>query len=582
MCGIFGFSQLAKKDLETAHAALHTLTPRGPDGWGFELENDVYCGHRRLSILDLSENGRQPMFANGVYLTVNGELYDFFTLRDELKEKHGVKFKSTSDSEVLLYGYIHWGMEALMERIDGIFALMIYDTNKQQILLARDHAGIKPLYYSLMDGKLGWASELKALEKFHGKENLSIDYTAVYDFLSYGTVPSPKSLYQDIHKLEPAHYAVFDLNTKELTKHKYWDIPVDRSITDELEAKKLIQQTIHTAVEEQMVADVTLGAFLSGGVDSSIVCYEALQLRDNLITCSIRFDDPAVDESRFSQKVADVIGSQHIIDDMNHNLVNDNFEMLRTLFDEPFADTSAFPTYAVSALAKKHMTVVLTGDGGDELFGGYNNYQQWFQKLTPALGFLFPFRGLVSWFKNHTHGKLHNLFRKIEIFTILCPMERQIRLRGGLLKTDTFKKAFRKKHNIPETYDDTWYLKQFYRKDLPLRSRAQYMDFHTTMTDTILAKVDRTSMNVAVEARTPLLSKKVIETAWKISEDLLYKDGELKSILKATYADKLPHECLYRSKQGFSLGKAKQADKLHFDETPLWVRLLQQLYPEVL
>lgn len=582
MCGIFGYSYLQKNELDKAHSALHTITHRGPDGWGYILENNVYCGHRRLSILDLSENGKQPMEHNGVYLTVNGEIYDFQKLRSELEKDYKIKFKSSSDSEVILHGYINWGIDKLLERIDGIFALSIYDSNIDEIFIARDHAGIKPLYYSLIDGNLGWASELKALEEFHGKENLAIDYTAIYDFLSYFCIPSPKSMYENIHKLEGGYYASFNTKTKELTKKQYWDIPVNRGITNVSEAKQLIRKTIHTAVKEQMVADVPLGAFLSGGTDSSIVCYEAMQLTNKLTTCSISFEDKNVDESKYSQQVAEVIKSNHVIDAMNHNLVNQNFDMLRTLFDEPFGDTSAFPTYAVSKLAKKHMTVVLTGDGGDELFGGYNNYQEWFQKLTPALGFLFPIRHIVSWLKNNTKGKIHSFTRKVEIFTILCPMERQIRLRGGLLHTDKFKQEFRKKYNIPENYDDTWYLKQFYRKDLPLRSRAMYMDFKTTMSDSILAKVDRTSMAVAVEARTPLLSKKVIEAAWKISEDVLYIDNELKGVLKSAYVEHLPKNCLYRKKQGFSLGKALAGDKLYRSGKLLPITILEELYPKVL
>ena len=582
MCGIFGVSNIQKNELEKAHSSLHTLTHRGPDGWGYTLENKVYLGHRRLSILDLSENGKQPMEYGGVYLTVNGEIYGFAKLRSELEHKYDVKFKSTTDSEVLLHGYIHWGIDKLLERIDGIFALTIYDSNIDKIFIARDHAGVKPLYYSLINNDLAWASELKALEEFHGKENLAIDYTAIYDFLSYFCIPSPKSLYQNIYKLEAGYYATFDTKTHKLEKTKYWDIPINRSITDIEKAKKLIQISIQDAVREQMVADVPLGAFLSGGTDSSIVCFEATKLTKNLTTCSISFDDDNVDESKYSNKVAKLIYSNHVIDAMNHNLVNENFKLLKDLFDEPFADTSAFPTYMVSELAKKHMTVVLTGDGGDELFGGYNNYNQWFQKLTHKLGFLFPLRPFVSWLKNNTGGVIHQLARKIEIFTILCPMERQIRLRGGLIHTDKYKKQFRKKYNIPENYDDTWYLKQFYREDLSPISRAMYLDFKTGMTDSILTKVDRTSMAVAVEARTPLLSKKVIETAWKISEDILFIDDELKGILKSTYKNDLPADCLYRKKQGFSLGKALKGDKLYRNNKLLPITILETLYPEVL
>ena len=202
MCGIFGVTSLNENALDNAHNALHTLEHRGPDGWDFIHENEVYLGHRRLSILDLSENGKQPMMKDGVYLTVNGEIYNFKELNNILSEKHDVKFKSGSDSETILHGYIHWGIEELLNKIEGMFAFSIYDSTTGEIHIARDHVGIKPLYYSLQNDGFSWGSELKALESFYGKINLNIDYTAVYDFLSYLHVPSPKSLYQNILTLK--------------------------------------------------------------------------------------------------------------------------------------------------------------------------------------------------------------------------------------------------------------------------------------------------------------------------------------------------------------------------------------------
>ncbi|HEX2859837.1 MAG TPA: asparagine synthase (glutamine-hydrolyzing) [Alphaproteobacteria bacterium] len=582
MCGLFGYSNVAKTTLKKAHAALNTLEHRGPDGWSFALEQGVYSGHRRLSILDLSSNGTQPMQAKGVTLTANGEIYNFKELRIELERKHKVKFSSDSDSEVLLHGYICWGIEVLLERIDGMFAFIIHDSINKKIILARDHAGIKPLYYSTIGGDLGWASELKALVSYHGKKNLHIDHTAVYDFLSYLCIPSPKSLYRNIHKLEPAHFATFDLQTGKLHKKRYWNLPVSRNITDEKTAVALVQKTIAASVEEQLVADVPVGTFLSGGVDSSIVSYEASRHVKKLTTCSIGFADASVDETGYALQVSKLIGSRHLTRQMNQSMINKQFGKLREWFDEPFGDASAFPTYQVSALAAENMTVVLTGDGGDELFGGYRHYQEWFQALTPWLGFLFPLRGPVSWLKNNGPRPLRSLFRKAEIFTLLDPLERQIRLRGGLLKTDNFKRKFRKKYNMPENYDELWYVKRFYRPDLPLKSRAMYLDFHTFMHDAILTKVDRTSMAVAIETRVPFLSKAGIASAWQISEKLLFKDGILKGLLKSAYSKKLPHGCLYRQKQGFAVGSTQKTDKLALNGRSLPENILQKLFPELL
>ena len=346
------------------------------------------------------------------------------------------------------------------------------------------------------------------------------------------------------------------------------------------EAKDFIQKAIKDEVKSHLVSDVPVGTFLSGGVDSSIVSYEVSRLIESLTTCSIGFDDARVDESHFARLVAEKIGSNHITKNMDHNAVNENFELLKELYDEPFGDTSAFPAYAVSKLASENMTVVLTGDGADEIFGGYTPYKKWYMALTPWVGFLAPIRPLITFVKNAELGIMSRLARGAEIFAIWDPLERKQRLGGALLKTDTFKKEFRTKYNIPEDYDELWYLKQYYRKDLPLKSRYMYLDFHTTMTDGILCKVDRASMACSIETRVPFLSKRVIEAAWQIDENVLFLDGELKGLLKSMYADKLPTECLYRRKQGFSLGRTQKGDKLHLDGKHLPLRILSELFSE--
>ena len=589
MCGIFGHSNVAPSQLDHAHTALHTLAHRGPNGWSHAHTNNVYLGHRRLSIQDLSANGTQPMESQGVYLTANGEIYNFQELREELKQKHGAVFRSGSDSEVLLHGYIHWGMDTLLNRIDGMLAMALYDSNSGKIYLARDHAGIKPMYYSTYADNtgtttLGWASELQALTTFHAPQGLEHDMTAVYDFLTYLCIPAPKSLYLNIRKLEAAHVLTFDITTGSTETRRYWSLSTPRTITDDTEARQKIRQAIGTSVDEQLVADVTVGTFLSGGVDSSIISYEAAQRVPQITTCSISFSDPEVDETRYANMVAEQLGTRHITREVSQNLVNEKFEMLRDLFQEPFGDASAFPTYQVCQLASENMTVVLTGDGGDELFGGYRHYGQWFMQYTPWLGFLFPLRGLVSKIKNTAAPQsfVHKLARKLEVFTIVNPLERHVRLRGCLLKSDAFKCRFRQAFSIPEDYDDLWYLRPHYRADLPLKSRAMYLDFHTLMTDSILTKVDRTSMAVAIETRVPLLSKRMCETAWQLAETAIFADGELKGILKAMYADKLPRACLYRKKQGFSIGKAEGADKLALHGKSLPEVLLERLFPELL
>ncbi len=583
MCGIFGLTKLSAAKLEEAHTALHTLAHRGPDGWNFAHHESVYLGHRRLSILDLSANGTQPMVAAGVYLTVNGEIYNFPELRAELERDHGIRFTSNSDSEVLLHGYRCWGWQSLLERVDGMFALALYDSHRQVVLLARDHAGIKPLYYSTLNGQLAWASELKALVKFYGADSLKIDHTAVYDFLSYQYIPAPKSLYQQVFKLPPATALVYSLETQKITTHCYWQLPVGRTQNNPTIAAAQVQQVLTQTVNEQLMADVPLGTFLSGGVDSSIITYEAVQQAQGpLTTCSIGFADAAVDETTYAQSVATLLGTQHVTAQMDQAAVNAQFERLVSLFDEPFGDSSAFPTLQVSALAKQHMTVVLTGDGGDEVFGGYPHYQNRLMALTPWLGFLAPLRPLFSWLKQANFGALSTLARRLEIFSIWNPLERQIRWRGGLLKTDSFKRAYRQAFGISEDYDELWHYRAHDRPDLPWRSRAMYLDFHTVLPDGFLTKVDRASMAVALETRVPFLAKAVLAVAWQQTEAVLFQGGHLKGLLKALYHTRLPHACLYRTKQGFSVGRAKAGDALHLGGKALPEVMLRKLFPQLL
>jgi asparagine synthase (glutamine-hydrolysing) len=583
MCGIFGATGVAERALEAAHTALHTLAHRGPDGWSFMHPDGVYIGHRRLSIVDLSTNGTQPMVAEGVYLTVNGEIYNFPQLRAELERDHGIVFASHSDSEVLLHGYRVWGWQTLLERVDGMFAMALFDSRTRTVVLARDHVGIKPLYYSVRDGQLAWASELKALVAHHGLDTLEIDHTAVYDFLSYLCIPAPKTLYRDVFKLPPATALVFGLDSGTFTTHRYWQWAMTRTVDDAEEAAAMVQDALTNSVCAQLMADVPLGTFLSGGVDSSIISYEAAQLVEGpLTTCSISFGDAAVDETHFAKAVATVIGSHHVTGLMDQAQVTKQFDRLKTLFDEPFGDTSAFPTLQVSALAKQHMTVVLTGDGGDEVFGGYGTYGNRLMALTPWLGVLAPLRPLLSWAKQAKLGRISKLARTLEIFSIVDPLERQIRLRGGVLKMDALKRRFRQAFNIPEDYDELWYVRPFYRPELPWRSRAMWLDFHTFMVDGILTKVDRASMAVAIETRVPFLGKEVLAVAGKLSERVLFQGGHLKGLLKAMYDGRLPHGCLYRKKQGFSVGKAEAGDALHLNGRTLPEVLLQRLWPDLL
>lgn len=583
MCGIFGHTGLKIDQIDQSHSALHTLTHRGPDSWHHETKAEVYLGHRRLSILDLSINGRQPMQANGVYLTVNGEIYNFQALRRELVENYQVEFVSKSDSEILLHGYIHWGIEPLLDKVDGMFALALFDSRDSKIILARDHAGIKPLYYGLINGELSWSSELKALECFYGKSNLTIDKTAVYDFMTYLYVPCPKTLYQNVFKLEPGHFLSYDLAAQRVETKRYWSLDtLERQVVEDANCKAFIQTAVHKAVQEQLVSDVPVGFFLSGGIDSSIICYEASSCIEELLTFTIGNADKSVDEAPFAQMVAERIGAEHHCKVFSSRIADENFPLMRNFYDEPFGDVSALPTNEVCKLAREKVTVVLTGDGGDELFGGYSHYEDAERIFDIASNSKAWIRPIVVALKNHApHRSLAKKAQRYEAKTIDDPIERWAKAKGGILKTDVFKRDWAKKNGIAEDYDDYWYYRKHDNPRLSPKTRAQHLDFHTYLHDSVLTKVDRASMAVGLETRVPFLSKDAIAAAWSVPEHLRYRDGELKGVLKHIYSDSLPAEVLYRRKQGFAVGPIEKTAKLYDRTKNVPRQILRQLFPEV-
>jgi len=551
MCGIFGFTNFKKQNLEKARESLHTLEHRGPDQWNDYFDSSIYMGHQRLSILDLSEHGKQPMLSENkeIIISINGEIYNFLELKKELDTKY--IFKSTSDSEIILYGYIEWGIDKLLEKIDGMYAFSIYDKKEDLLYLARDRVGIKPLYYSTLDNKISWGSELKALIKLYEDSNiLNYDYSAIYDFLTYLYIPTPKSMYQDIYKLEPAHYLKVNVTDNDYKKICYWKLKTE-TCNDNIDiAKTKVYNLVKESIEEQMVADVPVGFFLSGGMDSSTVVALAAQNHNDVNTFSIGFKDKKHDETRFAFLVANMYKTKHNKKILDEDTTKEMFNRIKGWYDEPFGDTSCFPTYIVSKFAKEHSTVVLTGDGGDEIFGGYNWYKR-FENLKqysmPSLRFLkYICQPLKK--QNNIFGKIA---RRVELQFLLDDMELYTKLMGGMLKDEKLK--YRKLWNIDDSYDDYWYFRKFYKKELDLYTRLQYLDFHTYLHDDILTKVDRVSMDVSLECRVPFLSKKIIEYSFSLKKEVRIYNNELKGIMKEAFKSKLPLEVVDRDKKGFSI-----------------------------
>lgn len=557
MCGIFGVTNFKDSSLDQARDALNTLEHRGPDQWNDFADEHVYLGHRRLSILDLSENGKQPMFDQNqsVFLSVNGEIYNFKSIRDKLQGKY--KFKSTSDSEVLLHGYREWGIDRLLQEIDGMYAFSIYDRNEQILYLARDRVGIKPLYYSNIGAQVVYSSELKGIRHFLGEGNLNLDYTALYDFLTYRYIPSPKTMYQHVFKLEPAHYLKIDLNSNEIENKRYWQLDVDFCEDDITTACDTIRTLVKKSVKEQMVSDVPVGFFLSGGLDSSTVVSAASDIKKEISTFSIGFSDKDHDETSFADIVANQFKTDHHKKILDQDLAKDLTSNLKIWYDEPFADFSCLPTFLVSKYSRENVTVVLTGDGGDEVFGGYNWYRDFIDISKYRLPFLNKLISVIN-----PYGR-NSFFKKVSrrIFPyILNDLELYTRLMDGI--TTPGKAKFKNVWNIPDDYDDYWFFRKYYREDLDIYTRLQYLDFHTFLPDDILTKVDRVSMRVSLECRVPLLSKELVEYLFSLKPEVRLYKGELKGAMKEAFKESLPEQILNREKKGFSIPMSSWKDEV--------------------
>ena len=555
MCGFLGGTNPAWDFA----AALDTIVHRGPDASGLHLDGVVKAGFRRLAIIDLADEANQPMFAGESWIVFNGEIYGFLDLRRQL-EKAGHKFHTQSDTEVLLHAYLEWG-DDFVEHVDGMFAIAIWDSNRRQLRLYRDRPGIKPLYYYFDGSHFAFASELKAIEKLVGTENLQVNGSALYDFLSYRYVPAPKTMYRNCHKLLPAHCLVYKPDSNDLSEQiPFWKVPVsgqglELSLEESCEE---LRSLIDASVREQMISDVPLGFFLSGGVDSSVVVASAASQGADVSTFSIGFDTDAASETPFARQVAEQFGTDHHERILSRDATLDLLPRLKSWFDEPFADESAMPTYLVSKTARENVTVVLTGDGGDEVFGGYRTYPRFARYDQLPAWPLFMDNAVYS-LRRHFHRRSagNRVLSLLEM-----SMNKGPRLWGKIMlgMSEAEKRPYRTQMEIPQDYDDWWHYREYWRADLPLRTRLQYVDFHTFMPGLVLTKVDRTSMAVSLEARVPLLARRIIEFSFSLNETIRYHNDELKGLLKHAYRDILPDNILDRRKKGFGIPRSYLGD----------------------
>jgi asparagine synthase (glutamine-hydrolysing) len=537
---------------------------RGPDEGGLHIEPGVGLGHRRLSIIDLS-TGQQPLYNedNSVCVVFNGEIYNYQELIPELQAL-GHIFHTRSDTEVIVHAWESWG-ESCVDRFRGMFAFALWDRNRESLFLARDRLGVKPLYYApLDDGTLLFGSELKSLLA-HGGLRREIDPCAVEEYFALGYVAEPRTIFKQARKLPPAHTLLLRRGQAVGEPREYWDVrfTLDNPISD-ADACAELTYRLEESIKLRMISEVPLGAFLSGGVDSSaVVAIMAGQSKSAVNTCSIGFSDPAFNESEFAKTVADRYKTNHYLDIVE----SDDFDLIDTLaklYDEPYADSSAIPTYRVCQLARKHVTVALSGDGGDESFGGYRRYKLHLmeEKLRSALplalrrplfstlGKLYPkadwaprmFRAKTT-FEGISRTSVEGYFHSMSL--IRDPMRQNLYSRsflsqlGGYSAIDVFDRHARKADS-----------------EDPL-GLIQYIDTHTYLVGDINTKVDRASMAHSLEVREPLMDHKLVEWLATLPSGLKMWGGESKYLLKKSMEPLLPSDVLYRPKMGFAVPLAR-------------------------
>ncbi|MEZ4889867.1 MAG: asparagine synthase (glutamine-hydrolyzing) [Crocinitomicaceae bacterium] len=530
MCGITGYINLKETVSEAIIQQMtDALQHRGPDGEGIYISKNQHCalGHRRLSFLDLSENGKQPMkaFQHDVWLTFNGEIYNYAELKEQLRADYS--FQTETDTEVILAGYLKWGIE-VVQHLEGMFAFALVDETSNTLFLARDKFGIKPLYYTIQEDKLLFASELKAI---HAPAIVpkKVDFSAFADYFVYRYIPSPKTIWQNIHKLPAAHYATIDLNNLNCQITEYWKLEVGNETINE---KKVVQTTndlLKKSVQAHIYADVPVGSFLSGGYDSSALVHYMKELHQPPQTFSIGFSKWEKSEDQFAHIVANHLGvdNEAVIAD---EASLDYLEKMPWVYDEPIADISIVPTFMVSQLARKRVKAVVSGEGADELFGGYT-WQHDFYKQSYPTTVLDKLKQKL--FKNDTvtfyaNAMAMGWFDREELMNMLQP------------------------HLHPYIPEDVhWYYRQHFKKELsPLKS-IQYLDIKCFMGELVLTKVDRASMANSLEVRVPFLNSSLFSHVFRLKEQVYFKPTQTKYLLYENLKNALPQEILERKKQGF-------------------------------
>ncbi|MBD2329612.1 asparagine synthase (glutamine-hydrolyzing) [Alkalinema sp. FACHB-956] len=554
MCGIIGLiGTSSRTSLAQIEVARDRMWERGPDDAGLHQMGQAIFGFRRLAILDLSPAGHQPMVSSDgqVMLVFNGEIYNYQELRNQLKADY--PFRSGTDTEVILNGYLAWGWERMLDRIDGMFAIAIWDNRTQTLYGARDRVGKKPFFYHYEDGTFSFASTLNSLRALL-PQTPNVNPIALDAYLTYQAVPAPYSIFQGIHQLPPAHYLRYHYPTQKLSLERYWDVDYSQK-TKQSEAEILeeLDHLIRQAVRRRLMSDVPLGAFLSGGVDSSLVVAMMAQERQEPVDAVvIGFEDQAFDERNYARKVAQHLG--HQVNLHEYVLQPDFLFKLPEIigqYGQPLADVSIVPTYYVAKAAREHVTVALNGDGGDEVFAGYSRpviaraAESYRRFLPPALR-----SALGQIFTDIQQGSLKNLGMLAQTGKTTAEAafiyDRAFRSYRHQIYTPEFRQQLGNYH--PDLlYSQVWNRARA-TDDV---DRALYGDFSTYLPDQLLTKMDVSTMAFSLEARSPLLDKTLIEYSARIPTDLRIKGFTTKYLLKRLATRYVPAEVIYRRKRGF-------------------------------
>lgn len=567
MCGIAGYIDFKKEtQIEVLRGMTKRLQHRGPDGEGHEEfftdHATVGLGHRRLSIIDLSDGGHQPMSYHDNWITFNGEIYNYRQIKSEL-EKLGHKFESNSDTEVILHAYDEWGLGCVQKFI-GMFAIALFDGKKNDLHLIRDRAGVKPLFYYHKDDLFMFASELKSFH-CHPRFEKKLNTDAVAAFMQYGNVPTPYCIFDHCWKVKPGYLITLDLLTGKTKESQYWNVYTTYNQPkwdiSYKEAKEKTREILRSAFEYRLVADVPVGVFLSGGYDSVAVTSILQDDRQSpLKTFTIAVPDLGLNEAPYAKEIAQHLGTEHTEIECTSKDALELIEGLPYYYDEPYADSSAIPTTLVSKMAKQHVTVALSADAGDEVFAGYNRYD-YLLKYGRAIGNIpgIVRKGIAGLMETIPSQKIpvmkdkynfHNRYEKMKNILREPSDEKIMMSLSQQFTNDQIFEIMNHRTELLDTYyESTELQKQFYS---PL-AYMMAVDYQTYLLDDILQKVDRATMSVSLEGREPFLDHRIIEFASRLPDEYKYKDGVKKRILKDIVHDYVPQEMMDRPKMGFAI-----------------------------